>query len=375
MRVVVFCHSLLSDWNHANAHFLRGVTTELAMRGHDVRVYEPREAWSVMNLVRDHGEEALFLTQRTYPFVTPRRYLPDDLDLAEVLEGADLVIVHEWNDHDLVARIGARRGAAGARWRLLFHDTHHRSITDESSMAAYDLSDYDGVLASAAAIRDVYVRKGWAKRAFVWHEAADVRVFRPFPKIEPTSDVVWIGNWGDDERTEELAEFLLEPTRDAGLRCRVHGARYSDAAITKLHAYGIEFAGWLPNFQIPEVFASFRMTVHVPRRLYARALPGAPTIRVLEALACGIPLISAPWEDTEGLFSPGRDFLVARDGAEMRRHMKLLASDDSARAEFAARGRRTVLASHTTAHRVDELLAIARSVGAQGAVAAKEARP
>jgi len=364
MRVVVFCHSLLSDWNHGNAHFLRGVTTELAMRGHDVRVHEPREAWSVMNLVRDHGEEALFSMQRTYPFVTPRRYLADDLDLDEALDGADLVIVHEWNDHDLVAKIGAHRRAAGTKWRLLFHDTHHRSITDERAMAAYDLSGYDGVLAFGGAVRDAYVRKGWAKHAYVWHEAADVRVFRPLPKTEAVGDLVWVGNWGDDERTKELAELLLEPARDAGLRTRVHGVRYPAAAVSILHAHGIDFGGWLPNFRVPEVFATFQMTVHVPRRSRVKALPGVPTIRVFEALACGIPLISAPWDDTENLFSAGRDFLVARNGAEMCKHMKLLTSDAAARTELAVRGRRTILASHTTAHRVDELLAIAGRLGA-----------
>ena len=29
MRFVLFCHSLRSDWNHGNAHFLRGVVTDL----------------------------------------------------------------------------------------------------------------------------------------------------------------------------------------------------------------------------------------------------------------------------------------------------------------------------------------------------------
>ncbi|CAN5724683.1 hypothetical protein BH23PLA1_BH23PLA1_29730 [soil metagenome] len=38
LRVVLFCHSILSDWNHGHAHFLRGVVTDLAERGHDVRV-------------------------------------------------------------------------------------------------------------------------------------------------------------------------------------------------------------------------------------------------------------------------------------------------------------------------------------------------
>jgi spore maturation protein CgeB len=88
-------------------------------------------------------------------------------------------------------------------------------------------------------------------------------------------------------------------------------------------------------------------------------LPGIPTIRVFEALACGIPLVSAPWHDAEGLFSPGEDFLVARDGDEMRRHLEALLADPDRAAALAERGRRTVLARHTCAHRVDELLAIA----------------
>jgi spore maturation protein CgeB len=75
-------------------------------------------------------------------------------------------------------------------------------------------------------------------------------------------------------------------------------------------------------------------------------------------MACGIPLISAPWDDVEGLFSPGEDFLVARDGAEMRRHMRELRADPAMADELASRGRAAVLARHTCEHRVDELLRI-----------------
>jgi spore maturation protein CgeB len=39
LRVVMFYHSLLSDWNHGNAHFLRGIASELKARGHEVQVY------------------------------------------------------------------------------------------------------------------------------------------------------------------------------------------------------------------------------------------------------------------------------------------------------------------------------------------------
>jgi spore maturation protein CgeB len=89
-----------------------------------------------------------------------------------------------------------------------------------------------------------------------------------------------------------------------------------------------------------------------------KALPGVPTIRVFEALACGIPLVCAPWPDEEGLFHPGRDYLVARDGADMERHLRRLLGEPDFAADLAAHGLRTLRARHTCAHRVDELLAI-----------------
>ncbi|MBD0289047.1 MAG: glycosyltransferase, partial [Flavisolibacter sp.] len=56
MNIVLFYHSLLSDWNHGNAHFLRGVATELILRGNNVTIYEPKGGWSLSNLKKDYGE-------------------------------------------------------------------------------------------------------------------------------------------------------------------------------------------------------------------------------------------------------------------------------------------------------------------------------
>ena len=53
MRIVMFYQSLVSDWNHGNAHFLRGVLSELIARGHDVRAFEPESAWSLASLLAD----------------------------------------------------------------------------------------------------------------------------------------------------------------------------------------------------------------------------------------------------------------------------------------------------------------------------------
>ncbi len=357
MRIVMFYHSLLSDWNHGNAHFLRGVVGELLARGHDVRVYEPKDAWSLQNLRKEHGDTPIAGFRAAYPGLDSIQYDPATLDLDTALDGADLALVHEWNDHDLVRRIGAHRARVG-HYRLLFHDTHHRAVTDAQSMAAYDLSNYDGVLAFGGVIRDLYLSRGWAARAWTWHEAADTRVFHPLEGTEREGDLVWIGNWGDEERTAELHEFLLGPVKALGLRARVHGVRYPDHARKALKDAGIEYCGWLPNFEAPQVFARFRVTVHVPRRPYVRALPGIPTIRVFEVLACGIPLVTAPWEDAEGLFTPGEDFLVAQNGDEMQAHLKALLADMDKAQSLAAHGLQTILARHTCAHRVGELLAI-----------------
>jgi spore maturation protein CgeB len=297
-----------------------------------------------------------------YPHVRPERYSLETLDLDRALEGAHLVIVHEWSAPELVRRVGERRKAGGT-FRLLFHDTHHRSVSARQEMARYELTHYDGVLAFGEVIRKIYLDEGWTRRAWTWHEAADARVFRPQPHVTPERDLVWIGNWGDDERTAELHEFLLDPVKALDLKARVHGVRYPETALAALSESGIEFAGWLPNHRAPLAFAQARVTVHVPRRPYATALPGIPTIRPFEALACGLPLVTAPWSDAEGLFTPGSDFLVARDGQEMRRHLRALLSDEGLRRELAGHGRRTVLARHTCSHRVEELLRICQSLG------------
>jgi spore maturation protein CgeB len=138
----------------------------------------------------------------------------------------------------------------------------------------------------------------------------------------------------------------------------VYGVRYPEDAQRSLADAGIAYAGWLPNYQAPAVFARHRVTVHVPRRPYVQALPGIPTIRVFEALACGIALVCAPWDDCEGLFEPGTDYLVATGGEHMKQQLRAVLHEPRLAQELAQHGRRTILARHTCAHRVDELLDI-----------------
>ncbi|HEX2270319.1 MAG TPA: glycosyltransferase [Pyrinomonadaceae bacterium] len=356
MRLVMFYQSLISDWNHGNAHFLRGITTELLARGHAVDVYEPADSWSVENLFREHGQGPEREFHKAYPMLSSTRYDFNTLDLDRVLSEADLVLVHEWNEPELIEKIGRHGAIASRRFKLLFHDTHHRLVNQDQ--LGFKLDGYDGVLAYGRVITGTYLQRGWIQRAWTWHEAADVRVFHPMPEIERVDDVVWIGNWGDEERTKELREFLIEPVAQLNLRGKVYGVRYPQEAVREISQAGLEYRGWLPNYRVPEAFARARVTLHIPRGPYVQWLPGIPTIRVFEALACGIPLICSPWADSEELFCPGRDFLFAHNGEEMRKHLRDVLEDHSLGEELAINGLATILQRHTCAHRVDELLTI-----------------
>jgi spore maturation protein CgeB len=362
VHFVIFTHSLISDWNHGNAHFLRGIATELVERGHDVRIFEPNDGWSLANLVAGHGEAPIAGFEQAYPRIRSSFYDVRTLDVSQALHRADIVIVHEWNSHELVKRIGEHRACSPA-FRLFFHDTHHRSLTDPESMAAYDLRHYDAVLAYGGVIRDLYRQRQWANEAWTWHEAADTRVFRPQTDTGKTGDLVWIGNWGDGERSQEIREFLIHPVKALKLKARVYGVRYPPHALEELAAAGIEYGGWLPNYRVPEVFSRYRVTLHIPRRPYTRVLPGIPTIRPFEALACGIPLVSALWEDSEHLFRPGLDFLLAGNREEMTSRLQAVLSDPALARDLASHCLATIRARHTCAHRVDELLAIAEATG------------
>jgi spore maturation protein CgeB len=365
MKIRYFTHSLLSCWNHGNAHFLRGVLRELTAFGHEVLALEPEGNWSLSNLLADHGEAGLALFRAAYPELVTYSYGPN-AGLDALIEGADVVIVHEWNEPALVAALGDLR-ARGASFTLLFHDTHHRAVSDPEAIRAFDLSGYDGVLAFGEALSQVYRRWGWGNRVWTWHEAADLRHFHP-PAIEQDRQgLVWIGNWGDGERTTELEDFLFRPASRATLPLDIYGVRYPAEALDTLAYYGVRYHGWAPNAGAPGIFARHLATVHVPRRYYTQLLPGIPTIRVFEALACGIPLLSAPWEDSEQLFRPGEDFLFARNGEEMTRHLRAISSDPDLRASLIRHGLETIRSRHSCAHRAQQLMEIVASLDAPAA--------
>lgn len=461
MEIRIFAHSWLSDWNHGNAHFLRGLARALVRRGHRLRLYEPLATpwgdWSLSHLMRSEPLRAIAAIQQfraSYPELEVRFFVPstgaraafsaarhgwyatashaihgspgevrssllertpagtltaalqaletppndslvadsigrdelarpwletipypvpltwraeiddgsDDGDpvqalcrqLNEEVRGADVVLVHEWNAPELTeALLQLRRRH---RFLLLLHDTHHRAISQPAELARLPLHQLDGVLVFGESLRRLYVRQFGLKRLYVFHEAADVEQFHPVPAQRKQWDMVWIGNWGDGERTQEIEEYLLRPAQRLRPRSMlVHGVRYPDEAVRQLAQAGIRYGGYLPNLEAPAVYAAAQLTLHIPRSPYRDGLGGIPTIRIFEALACGCPLLTSPWQDEEGLFKAGRDFLVASNGREMTALLLDLLASETWRRQLAECGRATILERHTCAHRAQQL--------------------
>lgn len=358
MKIVIFVHAIGSCWNNDSSHFLRGVATELERYGHEVLFCEPRHSWSEDNLIRDHGAAPLERFRQTFPSLKVIKYSPEAPDLDRLTDGAHLVLVHEWNSASLVGALGHKR-RNGAPFVLLFHDTHRRQLSDNKGRV--ELGDYDAVLTRGTVLAEQYRKRRAANRVWIWHEAADTSLFFPRATNRTEGDLVWVGQWGDEERTAELEELMFRPIEALGLFANLYGVRYPENAVHELAARGIAYRGWLANHELPEVFARHRLTVHVPSRRPGQTLAGIPGIRVLEALACGIPLITSRWDDIEKLLPKG-SFLMARNGNEMQRLLRDVLADPALARSLRESGLKAIQERHSCRHRVQELLEIYSSI-------------
>lgn len=359
-RFAFFYHSVISDWNHGNAHFLRGLMRALQGSGHSAVCHEQTDNWSLTNLLRTRPR-AIANFQARFPDLRYSRYSLDeglDARLRDAVTAADVLLVHEWNEPAVIRRLGELGRQLGVR--TLFHDTHYRVVQDAAFRQQIGLDQFDDIVAFSPSIAQRYLDLGFPPgRVHVLHEAADITVFGPRP-VAKSTDVVFVGNYGDGDRSDEIEQFIFGPrTELPELSYAIYGVRYPKSVVSWMrNGLAVDFRGWVANTDVPEVYSAAKVVLHVPRRQYVDLLPGTPTIRVFEALASGACLVSLPWPDTDGLFRTGTDYRVVRTPSEMRETVRWLANDSSARESFGHHGRESILARHTCGHRAEELLRI-----------------
>ena len=359
MRFVLYTHSLVSDWNHGNAHFLRGVLRELEARGHETLVAEPEDGWSRQNLVAGHGAEPIARFASRLSRSCGQSY-GSGFDHAAAVDGADVVIVHEWNDPALIAATGR----TSAQRRPL-----HPAVPRHPSPR--DLGrGHHRRLRAAGLRRRPGVRRGAARALSAArlgppgvHLARGGRHARCSTRASlrrSASDLVWIGNWGDGERAQELHEFLIEPARQLGLdRHRARRALSRRRRWRRWRPPRSRYGGWIANAEVP---ARLRRSPRDSARAAPALCHGAAGHSRRSACSRRWPAAfrwsARPGRTRRGC--SGRTGLpaCARRRARCAGISTALLQDEALAQELAASGLETIRSRHTCAHRVDELLSI-----------------
>jgi spore maturation protein CgeB len=79
----------------------------------------------------------------------------------------------------------------------------------------------------------------------------------------------------------------------------------------------------------------------------------SPSVRLFEAAACGVPIVSDAWPGLESVLAPGREVLVARSTQDVLGFLDGVSGAE--RTRIGRRARERALAAHTAAHRAAEL--------------------
>jgi spore maturation protein CgeB len=192
-------------------------------------------------------------------------------------------------------------------------------------------------------IEDIY----GSPRARALYCAADIQKHVPVETPEKWT-LGYIGTYSDD-RQPLLEQFMLEPARRLpAQRFVVVGAQYPRSVRWPANVEQIEH---LPPDQHSEFYCSQRYTLNLTRPDMVTA-GYSPSVRLFEAGACGVPVISDQWPGLDTFFTPGSEILLA-DGADSV--VRILAEvPDMQRRKIAAAARNKVLKHHTAEHRAIE---------------------
>ena len=343
LRIAIFGLSITSAWGNGHATTYRALVRALARRGHHVSFYEREQPWYAAHRDLPHPE---FCPVTLYESVA---------ELDAIFRGtipADLVIIGSY----------VHEGARLAEWALArtrgvcaFYD-----IDTPVTLARLDRGDCPYLTAALVPEFDLYLsftggpilqrleRVYGARRARPLYCSVDAERYAP-SFVLPRFDLGYLGTYSSD-RQPKLEALLIEPARRFGAgRFCVAGAQYPAKQRWPRNVERIEH---LPPKDHRPFYNEQRFTLNLTREDMV-ASGYAPSVRLFEAAACGVPIISDEWKGIEEFFTPGREILIARSSADTLRFLHELAPE--AVRTMGARARERVLAHHTGEHRAREL--------------------
>jgi spore maturation protein CgeB len=341
-RIVFLGLTITSSWGNGHATTYRGLVRELARRKHDVLFLERDVPWYAPH--RDlpkppYGKTALYSTIEE---------LKDRF--AREVRQADLVVVGSYVPDGIA--IG-EWVCSTARGVTAFYD-----IDTPVTLSRVEAGDCAYLTPALMRRYDLYLsftggptlgrleREFGARRARALYCSFDPSVYHPGRRASEY-DLGYMGTHSPD-RQPGLERLLLEPARRSAHRYVVAGPGY-------------DVGGWPPNVrQIEHVpasahrafYTSLRFTLNLTRADMIRA-GYSPSVRLFEAAACGVAIISDAWRGLETLFRPGSEILISASSTQTLRILDEVG--DRERAAIARRARRRVLAEHTAEHRAAQL--------------------
>jgi spore maturation protein CgeB len=177
--------------------------------------------------------------------------------------------------------------------------------------------------------------------------SVDAVLYRP-AELPTRWHLGYLGTYSAD-RQQALERLLIEPARRApNLRFVVAGPQYPDTIAWPDNVERIDHLG--PDEHV-RFYSSLGATLNVTRADMVRA-GWSPSVRLFEAAACAVPIISDDWPGLSALFQPGREIVVAERPAVV---LDMLGWSEPRRRAIGIGGRRRVLAEHTSRHRAAEL--------------------
>ncbi|MEA2574704.1 MAG: hypothetical protein QOH93_2002, partial [Chloroflexia bacterium] len=172
----------------------------------------------------------------------------------------------------------------------------------------------------------------------------------PIPK---SYDLGYMGTYSDD-RQPPLDLLMLAPARRwAEGRFVVAGPQYPDHIVWPPNVRRVEH---LPPAEHREFYNAQRFTLNITRADMVKA-GYSPSVRLFEAAACGVPIISDYWDGLDTIFELGTEILVARSPEDTLSYLRDISGEE--RQAIGGRARQRVLRHHTSAHRAAELEAYA----------------
>jgi spore maturation protein CgeB len=344
LDIVIFGLAITSAWGNGHATTYRALVRGLARRGHRVRFFERNMPWYADN--RD-------LPKPRYCDVQLYSNL-EELELRFPDAGrADLVILGSYvPEGKLVAEWLLPR----ARGLTAFYD-----IDTPVTIAKLERDECEYLTAALVPRFDLYLSFAGGPILQRLQNQFGARRARPlYCSVEPCDyfpvhgavkryDLGYLGTYSVD-RQPALERLLLEPARrwSDGAFC-VAGAQYPKAMIWPANVARAEH---LVPAAHPGFYNHQRLTLNVTRADMV-ASGHAPSVRLFEAAACGVPIITDEWRGLQDFFAPDREILVAHSTQEVLACLRNIDSEQLQRIATLARMR--VLAHHTADRRACEL--------------------